>query len=71
MYRLQGGEPGTEWVYEGTPTGYVRNLMPVGPALFWAPAFLADRRSSPGSVISSAGTTRSTATVGCSRQPLV
>ena len=42
MYRLQGGEPGTEWVYEPTPTGYVRNLMPVGPALLWAPAFLAD-----------------------------
>jgi hypothetical protein len=41
MYRLKGGEPGTEWVYESTPTGYVRNLMPVGPALLWAPAFLA------------------------------
>jgi hypothetical protein len=40
MYRLHGGEPGTEWVYESTPTGYVRNLMPVGPALLWAPAFL-------------------------------
>ena len=40
MYRLQGGEPGTEWVYEPTPTGHVRNLMPVGPALLWAPAFL-------------------------------
>ena len=42
MYRLKGGEPGTEWVYESTPTGYVRNLMPVGPGLLWAPAFLAD-----------------------------
>lgn len=40
MYRLQGGEPGTEWVHEPTPTGHVRNLMPVGPALLWAPAFL-------------------------------
>lgn len=40
MYRLQGGEPGTEWIYEGTATGHVRNLMPVGPALVWAPAFL-------------------------------
>ncbi len=40
MYRLKGGEPGTEWVYESTPTGYVRNLMPVGPGLLWAPAFL-------------------------------
>jgi hypothetical protein len=40
MYRLHGDEPGTEWVYEGTVTGYVRNLMPVGPAIVWAPAFL-------------------------------
>jgi hypothetical protein len=40
MYRLEGGEPGTEWVYEPTPTGHVRNLMPVGPALLWAPLFL-------------------------------
>ena len=40
MYRLTGNEPGTEWVYESTPTGHVRNLMPVGPALLWAPAFL-------------------------------
>lgn len=40
MYRLKGGEPGTEWVYEGTTTGHVRNLMPVGPALLWAPLFL-------------------------------
>ena len=40
LYRLQGGEPGTEWVYEATATGHVRNLMPVGPAILWAPAFL-------------------------------
>ena len=40
LYRLSGGEPGTEWVYESTPTGHVRNLMPVGPAILWAPAFL-------------------------------
>lgn len=40
MYRLQGGEPGTEWVHGSTPTGHVRNLMPVGPAILWAPAFL-------------------------------
>lgn len=40
MYRLQGGEPDTEWVYEDTSTGHVRNLMPVGPALLWAPLFL-------------------------------
>ena len=40
MYGLRGGEPGTEWVYEDTPTGHVRNLMPVGPALLWTPLFL-------------------------------
>jgi hypothetical protein len=40
LYGLSGDEPGTEWVYESTPTGKVRNLMPVGPALLWAPAFL-------------------------------
>ncbi|MEX2661308.1 MAG: hypothetical protein WD227_05230 [Vicinamibacterales bacterium] len=40
LYGLQGGEPGTEWVYEDTPTGHVRNLMPVGPALLWTPLFL-------------------------------
>src|SRR5688572_5426152 len=40
MYGLRGGEPGTSWVYEATPTGHVRNLMPVGPAILWAPLFL-------------------------------
>jgi hypothetical protein len=40
LYRLQGNEPGTEWVYENTPTGHVRNYMPVGPAVLWAPLFL-------------------------------
>ena len=40
LYRLKGDEPGTEWVYEATETGHVRNLMPVGPALVWAPLFM-------------------------------
>jgi hypothetical protein len=40
MYGLRGDELGTEWVYDPTPTGYTRNLMPVGPALLWGPAFL-------------------------------
>ena len=40
LYRLKGGEPGTEWIYEPTATGHVRNLMPVGPAIVWAPGFL-------------------------------
>ena len=40
LYGLQGGEPGTGWVYEDTPTAHVRNLMPVGPAIVWLPLFL-------------------------------
>jgi hypothetical protein len=40
MYGLTGGEAGTEWIYEDTPTGHVRNYMPVGPAILWAPLFL-------------------------------
>jgi hypothetical protein len=40
MYRLQGGEKDTDWVYENTATGHVRNYMPVGPAILWAPLFL-------------------------------
>lgn len=40
MYGLNGGEPGTEWIYEQTATGHVRNLMPIGPAILWGPAFL-------------------------------
>lgn len=40
LYGLQGGEKGTEWVYEDTSTGHVRNLMPVGPGLVWLPLFL-------------------------------
>ena len=40
LYGLKGGEPDTEWIYDVTPTGYVRNKMPVGPALLWSPLFL-------------------------------
>jgi hypothetical protein len=40
LYGLRGDEPDVEWVYESTATGHVRNLMPVGPALLWAPAYL-------------------------------
>jgi hypothetical protein len=39
LYNLKGDELGTEWVYAGTETGHVRNLMPVGPALLWMPLF--------------------------------
>ncbi len=42
IYGLQDGYvPGTEWVfYDFTPTGHVRNYMPLGPALLWAPLYL-------------------------------
>jgi hypothetical protein len=31
---------GFTWTFEHTPNGHVRNFMPVGPALLWAPLFL-------------------------------
>jgi hypothetical protein len=41
IYHLQGGEPGVEWVFTDlTPTGHVRNYMPIGPAILWAPLYL-------------------------------
>ena len=41
LYGLQSEEPGTEWIFTDlTPTGHVRNYMPVGPALLWAPLYL-------------------------------
>ena len=40
LYRLQGGEEGTEWIYQETPTGHVRNMMAIGTPVAWAPAYL-------------------------------
>ena len=42
LYGLQNGAvEGTEWIFtELTPTGHVRNYMPVGPAMLWAPLYL-------------------------------
>lgn len=42
LYGLHDGPvEGTEWVFtELTPTGHVRNYMPVGPALLWAPLYV-------------------------------
>lgn len=41
IYRLRGDEPGTEWIFKDlTTTGRVRNYMPIGPALLWAPLYL-------------------------------
>lgn len=42
IYELRGGEPGTEWIFTDlTSTGHVRNYMPIGPGLLWAPLYLA------------------------------
>jgi len=42
IYSLKGGEAGTEWIFTNlTRTGHVRNYMPIGPALLWAPLYLA------------------------------
>lgn len=41
MYGVEHVEPETRWIFiDLTETGHVRNVMPVGPALLWAPAFL-------------------------------
>lgn len=41
LYGLTEYVPGTEWIYSDlTPTGYLRNYMPLGPALLWAPVYL-------------------------------
>jgi hypothetical protein len=42
VYGLSGEEAGVDWIYtELTSTGHVRNYMPVGPALLWAPLYVA------------------------------
>lgn len=42
IYCLHGNEADTDWVFtELTPTGHVRNYMPIGPALLWAPMYIA------------------------------
>jgi hypothetical protein len=41
IYESNGGEPQLDWIYTDlTETGHVRNYMPVGPAIFWAPLYL-------------------------------
>jgi len=41
IYNLDEYVPGTEWIYTDlTPTGHLRNYMPVGPALLWAPLYI-------------------------------
>ena len=41
IYGLEREVPGTEFIFsDPTPTGRVRNYMPVGPAVLWAPLYL-------------------------------
>ena len=40
LYGLTGGERDTEWIYEPTATGHVRNMMAIGVPILWAPLFL-------------------------------
>jgi hypothetical protein len=40
LYGLTHKTPGVAWMYEPLSTGYIRNLMPVGPAIAWAPLYL-------------------------------
>jgi hypothetical protein len=41
LYRLSTPPPpDTEWVFTPLPTGYTRNVMPIGTAVVWAPLYL-------------------------------
>src|SRR6187399_1487906 len=41
IYGLDAEVPGTEWIFrDRTRTGHVRNYMPIGPALLWAPLYI-------------------------------
>jgi hypothetical protein len=40
LYGLTHPVPGVDWIYQPLPTGYIRNVMPVGPAIAWAPLYL-------------------------------
>jgi hypothetical protein len=35
-----GQDSETDWIVKTNSTGHIRNLMPVGPAILWAPLFL-------------------------------
>lgn len=41
LYGLTRPDPATQWMYEPLPSGYIRNVMPIGPAIVWAPLYLA------------------------------
>jgi hypothetical protein len=40
LYGLTHRSPEVAWVYDPLPSGYIRNVMPIGPAIAWAPLYL-------------------------------
>lgn len=40
LYRVDAPGPETDWIFTPLPSGYIRNMMPVGPALVWLPLYL-------------------------------
>lgn len=40
LYGLTHRGPEVAWVYDPLPSGYIRNVMPVGTAVAWAPLYL-------------------------------
>jgi len=40
LYGVSSPGPETGWIFTPLPTGYVRNMMPIGSAIAWAPLYL-------------------------------
>jgi hypothetical protein len=40
LYGITRPDSETQWMYDPLPSGYIRNMMPIGPAIVWAPLFL-------------------------------
>ena len=40
LYRVDAPGPDIDWIFTPLPSGYVRNMMPIGPALVWLPLYL-------------------------------
>ena len=70
MYGLTASndDPELRWITDTNAGGYVRNLMPVGPAIVWAPGFLAVT-AAVWLADASGASYPSTGTAGSSRRP--
>jgi hypothetical protein len=40
LYRVDSPGPETDWIFTPLPSGYIRNMMPIGPALVSLPLYL-------------------------------